>query len=100
MLKHIVMWKFADQAEGQDKAANLTQAKALLDGCANLVPGMGRLDVAIAAPGFECTYDLVLYSEFEDQEALDAYQNHPQHVALKPFIAAVRAERQCMDYLA
>ena len=98
MLKHIVMWKFADQAEGQDKAANLTQAKALLDGCANLVPGMGRLDVAIAAPGLECTYDLVLYSEFEDQEALDAYQNHPQHVALKPFIAAVRAERQCMDY--
>jgi len=35
---------------------------------------------------------------FESAAALDAYQNHPQHVALKPFVAAVRSERQCMDY--
>ena len=27
-----------------------------------------------------------------------AYQNHPQHLAVKPFIGAVRLERQCMDY--
>ena len=33
-----------------------------------------------------------------DQAALDAYQNHPQHLALKPFIGAAREERQCMDY--
>ena len=98
MIKHIVMWKFRDHAEGADKAANLARAKALLDGCADLVPGMGRLEVAIAQPGLECTYDLVLYSEFADRAALDAYQNHPQHVALKPFIAAARLERQCMDY--
>jgi len=98
MLKHIVMWKFADQAEGQDKAANLTQAKALLDGCANLVPGMGRLDVAIAAPGLECTYDLVLYSEFADRAALDAYQVHPTHAPVKTFLRSVVAARQCMDY--
>lgn len=54
--------------------------------------------MAIAQPGMDCTYDLVLYSAFEDQAALDAYQNHPQHVALKPFMSAARKERQCMDY--
>ena len=100
MLKHIVMWTFKDHAEGAAKATNLRRAKELLDACADIAPGTHRFEVAIAQSGFECTYDLVLYSEFEDQEALDAYQNHPQHVALKPFIAAVRAERQCMDYLA
>lgn len=100
MLKHIVMWTFKDHAEGADKATNLRRAKELLDACADIAPGTHRFEVAIAQSGFECTYDLVLYSEFEDQEALDAYQNHPQHVALKPFIAAVRAEPQCMDYLA
>ena len=98
MLKHIVMWKFADEAQGQGKAANLTKAKALLESCANLVPGMGKLEVAIAAPGLECTYDLVLYSEFESRAALDAYQVHPTHAAVKPFLGAVRIERQCMDY--
>ena len=98
MLKHIVLWKFKDHAEGVDKAANLFKAKALLDACADIAPGTRRFEVAIAQSGFECTYDLILYSEFDDQAALDAYQNHPQHVALKPFIGAVRLERQCMDY--
>ena len=98
MLKHIVMWKFKPEAEGADKAANLVRAKALLDACAGLTPGMRMLEVAIAQPGLECTYDLVLYAEFDDAAALDAYHNHPQHLAVKPFIGAVRLERQCMDY--
>ena len=99
MLKHIVMWKFKEHAEGADKATNLRRAKVLLDACADIAPGTVCFEVAIAQSGLECTYDLVLYTEFEDQEALDAYQYHPRHVALKPFIAAVRLERQCMDYL-
>ena len=98
MLKHIVMWKFKPEADGADKAANLVRAKALLDACAGLTPGMRMLEVAIAQPGLECTYDLVLYAEFDDAAALDAYQSHPQHLAVKPFIGAVRLERQCMDY--
>jgi hypothetical protein len=40
----------------------------------------------------------VRYSEFISKAALDAYQEHPQHVALKPFIDAVRQVRQCIDY--
>ena len=98
MLKHIVMWKLKDQAEGADKATNLRKMKEQLDACANLVPGIVKFEVAIAQPGLEATYDAVLYSEFSSREALDAYQEHPQHVALKPFIAAIRSERQCMDY--
>ncbi len=98
MLKHIVMWKFKDQAAGADKTKNLAKAKVLLESCAQVVPGTHKFEVAIAQPGLECTYDLVLYSEFTDAAALDAYQNHPQHVAIKPFIGAVRLERQCMDY--
>ena len=30
MIKHIVFWTFHEQADGADKAANLTRAKALL----------------------------------------------------------------------
>ena len=28
------------------------------------------------------------------------HADHPQHVALKPFIGAVREARQCRDYIA
>jgi hypothetical protein len=98
MLKHIVMWQLKDHAEGADKAANAVKMKALLDGCARLVPGILKFETAIAQPPLEATYDVVLYSEFESKAALDAYQEHPDHVAIKPFIKAVRQARQCMDY--
>ena len=42
--------------------------------------------------------DVVLYSELDSREALDVYQNHPVHVAVKDFIKNVRAERQVIDY--
>ncbi|MGB2818589.1 MAG: Dabb family protein [Burkholderiaceae bacterium] len=98
MIKHIVMWKLKDQAEGADKATNAVRMKAKLEACRSLVPGVVEFEVALARPDLEATYDVVLYSVFADKTALDAYQDHPQHVALKPFIGAVRLERQCMDY--
>lgn len=92
------MWQLKDHAEGADKSANAVKMKALLDACTGIVPGMLKLEVAIAQPGLEATYDVVLYSEFDSSAALDAYQNHPQHQALKPFVGAIRLARQCMDY--
>ena len=85
MIKHIVMWQLKAHAEGADKATNALKMKALLDACNGIVPGM-------------LAYDVVLYSEFSSVAALDAYQSHPQHEALKPFVGAVRQARQCMDY--
>jgi hypothetical protein len=98
MIKHIVMWKLKEHAEGADKAANARRMKELLEGCAGIVPGMHAFEVALAQDGLEATYDVVLYSEFADAAALNAYAEHPAHVAIKGFIGAVRAERQCMDY--
>ncbi|MDB5761753.1 MAG: stress responsive protein [Herminiimonas sp.] len=98
MLKHIVMWQLKDHAEGADKAVNAQKVKALLDACADIVPGILKFETAIAGPDLEATYDVVLYSEFTSKAALDAYQEHPKHVAIKPFIGAVRQARQCMDY--
>ena len=98
MIKHIVLWKLKDHAEGGERAANALKMKALLDACANLVPGMLTFETTLAQPGLEATYDVLLYSEFVDKQALDAYQEHPDHVAIKPFIGAVREARQCMDY--
>ncbi|WP_348698158.1 Dabb family protein [Duganella fentianensis] len=98
MIKHIVMWKLKEHAEGADRATNAVKMKTMLDACASLVPGILKLEAVVAQPGLEATYDVLLYSEFADKAALDAYQHHPQHVALKPFFGAVREARQCMDY--
>lgn len=94
MLRHIVMWKLRDE----NKAANLAEAERLLRSCAALTPGILQFEVGMAQPGYEATYDLILNSSFTDRDALAAYQNHPDHVAIKPFMKTVVLERQCMDY--
>jgi heme-degrading monooxygenase HmoA len=99
MLQHIDMWKLKDHAEGADRAANALEMKRRLEACKGIVPGMLAFEVTLAQPGLEATYDVVLYSEFEDKAALEAYAQHPLHKALVPFIGAIREGRQCMDYI-
>ena len=95
MLHHVVMWRLHEDA---DKASNIAKAVQLLRGCAALVPGILRFEVGSAVRGLDCTYDVVLNSSFVDAAALAAYQAHPDHVAIKPFMKSVVCERQCMDY--
>ena len=98
MIRHIVMWKLKEEAEGADRLSNAREMKRRLDECAAIVPGILQFEVALAQPGLEATYDVVLNSAFESREALEAYASHPTHKALMPFFKAVRNERQCMDY--
>ena len=98
MIRHIVMWTLHEQAEGADKAVNLQKAKGLLLSCAEVVPGIRFFEVATATPDMDCTNDLVLHMLLDDAQVLASYQNHPQHVAIKPFMKAVVKERRCMDF--
>lgn len=98
MLKHIVSWTLKDHAEGADKATNIKLMVAKLESCRGIVPGMGVFEVSTAAEGLEFNADIALYSEFDSREALAAYQVHPTHKAILPFVGAVRASRQCLDY--
>lgn len=100
MIKHIVMWNFADNAAGADRATNLRIARDGLAALTGLVPGMLSLEVVIPVEPFEHSHDLVLYSEFDSPEALVAYATHPDHVEVGKFIAQVRTERVCVDYQA
>ena len=98
MIRHVVMWKLKEHAEGASRAENVLKLKEKLEGCRDIVPGMLKLEVGIAAPGLESTYDIVMVSDFTDKAALDAYQVHPKHQALKGFTGAVRESRECVDY--
>jgi len=98
MIKHIVMWKLKEQAEGAGRLENAREMKRRLDECADIVPGIVAFEVVLAQPGLEATCDVILYSEFQSKDALEAYASHPTHQALMPFFKAVRDERQCMDY--
>ncbi|WP_367277802.1 Dabb family protein [Paraburkholderia sp.] len=99
MIRHIVMWKLRESAEGATREENLVKFKALLEGCRNLAPGTLHLEVGLAQPGLASTFDIALVSDFTDKAALDAYQDHPDHVVVKKFAGAVSEGRQCVDYV-
>lgn len=98
MIKHIVSWTLADHAEGADKATNAEFLAAELRKLADCVPGIRSFEVVLPQPGLEAGFDMMLYSEFEDADALQAYVDHPPHKAFGALITARRTGRWAFDY--
>jgi heme-degrading monooxygenase HmoA len=97
-LRHIVMWTLKEEAEGHSRYENMLKARDILLQFANLTPGIELFEVGVKSGGLDCTSELILNSVFKDEEALKAYQNHPDHLAIKPFMKAVVQQRHCMDF--
>lgn len=98
MIRHIVMWQFAEQAAGADRAHNLEQARAALAALDGLVPGLLRLEVVVPTDDLEHTHDLLLVADFDSPQSLAAYAQHPRHLEVAAFIAQVRTARACIDH--
>lgn len=98
MIKHIVLWKMKESALGHDKTANALLLKEKLEALNGRIKGLLKLEVGIDYSRTDSSADVVLYGEFASREALEDYQDHPEHVALKGFITSVRSERRLADY--
>lgn len=94
MLKHMVMWKL----KAENRADNAGQMKQMLEAMAGKVAGLRRIEVGInAIPGAD-SCDVVLYSEFDDEQALNEYNQHPDHLVIKDFVKDIRETRHQVDY--
>ena len=97
MVKHIVMWELKENAMGADKKTNTIKIKKKLDMLKNVVPGAYKTEVGINFnPG---GYDVVLYSEFVDQDALEVYRMHPEQIKFREFLHEVAAQSAVADYM-
>lgn len=97
MVKHIVLWNFAEGFSDEEKAAAATKMKELLEPIRELVPGAVEIQV-IRNQLASSNRDIALISTFETVEALAAYQNHPAHVEAGKYVRSVTCNRACMDY--
>ena len=98
MIKHIVAWKLKDHAAGNDKRTNAAKLKRDLEALNGKIPGLLKIEAGLNFNPADDASDVVLYSEFTDRAALNAYLNHPDHLALVPFAREVRLERRVVDY--
>ncbi len=98
MIKHIVLWKLKDSAEGKGKGQNAALMKKELEALKKKILGVRHLEVGINMVPSEAAYDVALYSEFENEKDLDTYQKHPEHVKVAAFVNKVRESRVVVDY--
>lgn len=99
MIKHIVFFNLANQAEGKTKAENALIIKEGLEKLMGVVPQLRKIEVGINHPDTPQTnWDIVLYSEFDSVDDLNIYQEHPEHKKVGAYIGKVKTDRACVDY--
>ena len=99
MVRHLVMWTLKAEAENATAQENGAKMKALLEALNGRIEGLRHLEVScdIVAADPEC--HVVLCSEHDDVDALNHYQDHPEHQACVAFVKKVAASRKALDYV-
>lgn len=99
MIRHIVMWKFADNAEGKTREENLDLVKEKLLALyeSGKIEGLRRMEIGKDVMHTDMSYDMVLVTEFDSVEALKAYKIHPDHVVISNYVKLVRTARATVD---
>lgn len=97
MIKHIVMWNLRGET-AEERASGAAFVKARFEEIATRIPGLIHLEVGVDTSRIDYACDVVLYSEFESQAALDAYAEHPEHLRVKAELGDLRVARHQVDY--
>ncbi len=99
MIKHIVMWNLRGETEPA-KAAAVATLKRSFESLRGRIPGLLHLEIGVDSSRIDYACDVVLYSEFESQAALDAYAVHPEHLRVKQELSDLRIARHQVGYRA
>ncbi|WP_339060928.1 Dabb family protein [Tepidibacillus marianensis] len=98
MIKHIVMWKLLEFAEGNGKEVNVVKMKDMLENLKTKINEIRTIEVGINLNTSSSAYDIVLSTEFESINDLNVYLSHPEHIKVSDFITKIRANRVVVDY--
>lgn len=99
MIKHIVMFRLADESNGQNKRENALIIKKQLEALKGIIPQIVEINVYLNDENASSdNYDIVLDSKFSSLDDLKIYSNHPEHLQVAAFIAGVRTARAAIDY--
>lgn len=98
MIKHIVMWKFKDFAEGLTKQENLEKVKGMLEALPGKIDFIRDIKVEFNVNPKDGMYDAVLISTFDSLEDVAKYRVHPEHVKISNYVALVKTDRASVDF--
>jgi type III secretory pathway lipoprotein EscJ len=95
MVKHIILWKLKEE---NNTAEIKNGIKQNLEGLLGKIDGL--IEIKVQAECLESSnVDVMLYSVFENEEALKNYAVHPEHVKVADtFVRPYTAIRSCIDF--
>ena len=97
MIRHVVMWKFKEDAEGKTRAQNMEIVRERLYALVPLIPEIKKMEVGFDVKHTEASMDLMLLTEFDDLDSLAVYADHPDHLAVGAYVRAVTEKRVVLD---
>lgn len=102
MIRHVVMWKLKDEAEGASKEKNAEKMKLILEGLKVNIDEIKSVEVGINITDEDeeagSAFDVVLISDFETELDYTMYTRNAHHKKAIEFINSVIDERHFVDY--
>lgn len=98
MVKHIVVWNFDESSSAEDNRKLALRMKEDLENLKEVISGLVEIKLAIdLLPTSNA--DILLDSTFESEEALSAYQVHPEHKKIVEYAAHLLKHKKCVDFI-
>lgn len=102
MIRHVVMWKLKDEAEGASKEKNAEKMKLILEGLKINIEEIKNVEVGVNITEDDdetgTPHDVVLISDFETELDYTMYTRNEHHKKAVKFIDSVIEERHFVDY--
>ncbi len=98
MLKHVVMWRFREGAEGRSRTEHARWIKESLEALRGEIPQIVDIEVGVNEIPSPAAYDAVLIATFSSLADMEIYKNHPSHAAVSNHCEMVRESRVVVDY--
>ena len=96
MVKHVIIWQLKEEYNTPQIKNGIKEG---IEGLLGVVPGLLEVKVEIEPLGSSKNADVMLYSAFEDEDALKAYAVHPEHVKVADtLVRPYTQNRACFDY--
>ncbi len=95
MVKHIILWKLKPEHNNDTVKAGIKNG---LEGLMGKISGLVEISVQTSSlPSSNA--DVMLYSVFENENALKGYAVHPEHVYVADtFVRPFTETRMCLDF--
>ena len=97
MIRHVIMWKFADEFEGMSKEEIMNKVEEKFAYLKTVIPEIKYMSVERDILRSERSFDMIYITEFDSLEALQVYRVHPEHVKIAEFIKSVRVAQAVTD---